>query len=155
MHIASKIKQATITAALLAISLAIMVPAIAYSKDTPNTSPENLERSEWMVTHIDGFDADEAATSTIHFELATEVKGQAGCNQYTAEATVGADGALSFGSVTADKRTCLNPRITASQNAYLTALGKTKSFAINFNVLRFYDSDGKELIKFRRLGTVF
>jgi hypothetical protein len=46
-------------------------------------------------------------------------------------------------------------RYEQAEKAFIAALEKVGTFSINYNVLRFSDADGNEVIKFRRLGTTF
>jgi heat shock protein HslJ len=115
---------------------------------------KGLHKGEWLVVEVDGTDAADETNHTMTIADDDKVTGHTGCNAYTANAIVdGVD--LSFQNVEVSENMCVSKDMENAETAFLAAMSKVGAFNVNVNVLRIYDSEMKEVLKLRRLGTVF
>jgi heat shock protein HslJ len=154
---AMKIK--IIPVALVTMGLFLVAPSGLLADPHDDTNEANLERSEWLAVKVDGTDAADRVNSTIRFTATgrfTETgkaEGNSGCHGYKVNITFEGN-KINLGKISATEGKCGIQEEDAAKK-YLAALEKVKIYLINYNVLRLYDDDVKEVIKFRRLGSDF
>jgi heat shock protein HslJ len=137
----------------VAIGFFLATSSGLFAASHEKSTAANLEGSEWLAVEVDGTDAADETNSTIRFREAGKAEGNSGCKSYTANMSL--DGTnLSLSQIATTTRMC-DMRYEQAEKAFIAALEKVGTFSINYNVLRFSDADGNEVIKFRRLGTTF
>jgi heat shock protein HslJ len=146
-------KTTSYAAMVVAIGVFLATSSGLFAANHAKSTEANLEDSEWLAVNVDGTDAADDTNSTIRFLAAGKAEGNSGCHGYTTNVSLGGTN-LSFSQITTTTRRC-EPRNEHAEQAFITALEKVSTFSINYNVLRFSDADGNEVIKFRRLGTTF
>ena len=139
---------------LVTMGLFLVAPSGLLADPHDDTNEANLERSEWLAVKVDGTDAADRVNSTIRFPAADKAEGNSGCHGYEVNITFDDGNRINLGKISATKGKC-NIQEEDSAKKYLAALEKAKIYLINYNVLRLYDDDVKEVIKFRRLGSNF
>jgi heat shock protein HslJ len=75
-----------------------------------------------------------------------KVNGFAGCNTYTASATI-ADAKLTVGQAATTMKAC-EPDVTAIETAYLANLALSATFTATADALTIYGADGKQLLSY-------
>lgn len=114
-----------------------LVLAAVFLAACATQSAQSLDRSSWML---------EGGPITIAFADG-RVTGSGGCNQYFA-AYQTSGSTLSLGPIGSTKRACADEARNRAEVAYLEALGKVASYAIEGNVLTLRDASGATLLEF-------
>jgi heat shock protein HslJ len=112
----------------------------------------NQPNGEWLAETVDGTAAADETNHTISFADDGTISGHTGCNAYSGKAAIDGDKMVLSDVAETTKTMCKYKIAERAAGQYLAALSKAASYKVNVNVLRLYDADGKEVIKFRRLG---
>jgi len=141
-----------------AVTIALSFFALAFSSGSfagahESDMSKKLAGTEWLAVTVDGTDAADITNSTIRFKDSGKADGNTGCNRYTADLSF-PDGGISLKNIAPTEDKC-DMQDMEAEKQFLAAIGKASMLAINYNVMRLYDADGKELVKFRQMATRF
>lgn len=111
-----------------------------YSGPQPNVEPvieSDLIGTRWQVTSIAGTPAKGSNPITLSIASDLRVDGNAGCNDYFAQASV-EGGGLQFGLPASTKKAC-SPDLMAQEQAFFAALAATASYELSDESMRLLD----------------
>ena len=130
-------------ALLFFLALALtLVPGCLISGST--VPPADLTTPQWhLVTYRgdDGSDVPVISTVTLQFTPDGSLRGNSGCNQYSATYTVEGE-LITIGSLAATERYCREPAgIMDQETEYLSRLSNTTRYHVsdNYLILSYYD----------------
>jgi heat shock protein HslJ len=130
---------------LLGAALATAPLAALAQADKPMGMAPAIIGSTWTATEING---SPAPTDRSTFKITEEMKaaGNGGCNSWFAPIVIEGD-TVQIGSIASTRKAC---RGTMEQeNAYFAALAAARTWKATEGELRFLDSDGKIVLRFR------
>ena len=122
--------------------------ALAGCCRTPAAEPvtaADLAGTAWLAEEIDGLDVIDSVQSTLVFEDAEQVVGNAGCNRYFGMAEI-EGGLMHLGPLGATRMSCV-PAVDEQEQRFLTALGRTHSFALDGGTLVLFDTAGTPVLR--------
>jgi len=123
-------------------------PTPTSAVEAPPAEPAPDATGAWSLVALDGEAVAEDAGATLTVEPGGALSGSAGCNRYTAQATI--DGAaMSTGPVAATRMACPEPEMDREMR-FLAALGETATFEVDADALRLRDAGGTVRLEFRR-----
>jgi len=107
--------------------------------------PQDLAGSRWAVTGYNNgkqavVSVSADATMTLEFDDAGNLGGSAGCNPYRGSYTAD-DGNIAVGTVATGMRACAED-VMAREDAFLKALGRSKTFRIEADRLEIRNEEG-------------
>lgn len=111
-----------------------------YSGPQANVEPvieSDLIGTRWQVTSIAGTPAKGSNPITLSIASDLRVDGNAGCNDYFAQASV-EGGGLQFGLPASTKKAC-SPDLMAQEQAFFAALAATASYELSDESMRLLD----------------
>ncbi len=117
------------------------------------TTPASIDKSrlqgaEWLVVELEGRDIDQESGLTLRFSGASDVKGSAACNEFSAPVEI-ARNVIAFGPVAVTERSC-ESLIKNIDKVYFAALKKVRTWQIDADTLRLKNGDGVILVRFHR-----
>ena len=112
----------------------------------PSASTITLPGTKWELVSLNGAAPVAGTSLTLFFGNDDQAGGDAGCNTYGGSFTVKGS-SLTFGPMMSTMMAC-EPPIMDQEQAYLKALGETKSFEGSADKLTLKDGSGKELAVF-------
>jgi heat shock protein HslJ len=125
---------------------------LTFVKTVP-PAPEPLVGTNWT---LESFHTADAVSSVIAGTRITalfgddgQVSGSAGCNRYFASFNVTGT-SLSIGTAGSTKMACGTPGVMQQESAYLSLLGKTKTFTIKGDRLTLADVKGTPILTFAK-----
>ena len=124
--------------------------AVAQLQKRNGKMSESSLQGEWMIVVVDGMPAGGTETTpTIWFDTQENLThGNAGCNTFNGEYTVGKDQALKFGTMAVTLRMCDNMQF---EQKLLQALDKVASFGkLPSGNAGLFDESGKLLVELAR-----
>ena len=137
-----RVRHALCAAALAACT----VPGagcIALMADKPTRiSADRLTGKRWLVETIDGVSVPVDTESTLHFESATAISGQGGCDAFSASVGI-LDGEFRAGPLSLLGPQC-SPELMALQARYFAALEAARRFEAGDLYLVLFDAEGRQ-----------
>ncbi len=129
------------------VFLAISATALILSAcASPAGSTTALPGTKWELVTLSGAAPVQGTSLTLFFGNDGQAGGDAGCNTYGGSYTVKGS-SLTFGPMMSTMMAC-EPAIMDQEQAYLKALGETKSYEATAGKLTLKDGSGKELAAF-------
>ncbi len=127
---------------------AVILAGSCKSKKVTTEILKTDMNAKWGVEAIAGV-ADVPSGLNINLDLLkNRIEGFGGCNNFSGNAE--RDGFnIKFPAVMSTQMTCKN---ADAEQAYMKALSDTRKFDIVNNILRFYDKNGKELVRFVKMS---
>ena len=90
---------------------------------------------------------------TVQFGPDGKLSGFSGCNDYTGTYTIGQDGTVTMGPISATKKTCTEPaNVMEQESQYLAALQSAATFQVQGNSLTAQNVDGQLAVQYERTG---
>ncbi len=126
----------------------LTTPSAPSSLDGSVAASSLLETS-WRLVEIDGQKALESVPVTAMFAGPNRISGSGGCNRYTGTA-VADNGQLAVGALAATRMYCAEAGVSAQEDAYFSALGKTKGYTVLGTELRLSAENGDATLVFVR-----
>ena len=107
----------------------------------------DLQNTPWVLTSGRGITLPAGVAPSAAFLDTGQMAGSGGCNRFTAPYTVDGD-ALSVGQLAGTQMSCSPVRNTI-ELAYVTALGRVRTWAKDGDELVLSDANGDELLRFK------
>lgn len=148
VRIAGAILFAFMSVACQGASSALTAPTAASALDGTATA-SSLSGATWRLVEINGQSALAGVAVTAIFESPDRVSGSGGCNRYTGAATAD-NGQLAVGALAATRMYCAEAGVSAQEDAYFSALGKTKGYTVLGAELRLSAEKGDATLVFVR-----
>ena len=127
----------------------VRIQLTAVSQGGAGVSGEALVGHVWLAEDIGGRGVVDNVQSRISVSAAGEMSGSGGCNILRGAAQI--DGrSLAFGVIAATRKMC-PPAVMDQETKFLRALDLTREFGIDGPHLKFFDTNGSELVRFTRL----
>ena len=126
-------------------SMILVIVALAMAHG-PARAGGSLFGTTWRAVAIDNAPALDAVPTRLLIEADGSFRSFVGCNQLTGIASVSYQ-RLTFELLASTGKACPSPASLQEQN-YVAALDATRSFAIDGDVLKFYDAAGTPLVSF-------
>ena len=107
-----------------------------------------LTNTYWKLVELNGAGVSPGEGRELHMILKgdDQVRGYAGCNQFTGSVTVTGD-ALSFGPIASTRRMC--PDVMQQEGAFLQALENAHRFSIAGEDIAVRDANGEVTMRFK------
>ena len=117
----------------------------------PDDGVEDLIGTRWVAEDIDGDEVVDQPQSTISFDEATRVTGNAGCNRFFGSAQLGAQ-TLELGPLGSTRMACPDA-IMDQEYRFLKALEASRRYRLDAgtNRLSLSDAQGNIVLRFSRL----
>lgn len=127
-----------------ATTMAPTAKAAAQESMKPDVT---LTNTYWKLVELDGAAVKFGKDRELHMIVKgdNQVRGYAGCNQFTGSATVSGD-TLSFGPIASTRRMC--PDAMQQEGAFLQALENAHRFSISGEDLAVQDASGVVTMRF-------
>ena len=129
-------------------SSALTAPTAAAALDGTATA-SSLPGVTWRLVEINGQGALAGAPVTALFASPDRVSGSGGCNRYTGTA-VADNGQLAVGALAATRMYCAEAGVSAQEDAYFSALGKSTAYRVVGAELRLQTAKGEATLVFAR-----
>lgn len=142
----SEIDNPPADASSLELTLVDVVSKTAVST-TPVSRPEinELQGTQWVLTAFGPNDNQTAVLPntelTLNFD-GEQINGTAGCNGYSADVSIEADGKLSVGLVESSVMACLGKNVMQQESDFLAMLAEATSYTLSGNRLTLLTNDG-------------
>ena len=146
VRIAGAVLFAVMSVACQGASNALTTPTAAASLDGI-AAASSLSGATWRLVQINGQSALEGVAVTAIFESPDRVSGSGGCNRYTGAATAD-NGQLAVGALASTRMYCAEAGVSAQEDAYFSALGKSKTYRIVGAELRLQTATGEGTLVF-------
>jgi len=142
--------RSVVAGASVIVSIWILTGCSAMAPNDMGTASD-VQGSDWALNELVGFNIDTDRRPTLRFKSETQVQGFSGCNSFTGGALVGQN-TIEFQDMILTMRSCRNSAMEM-ESSYIDALGKVTSWEIDIHMLRLKNSDGKTLLRYRRMGS--
>lgn len=141
--------QETIDPANLSAPIRVLVNLVrGASEPTPPAIPALLD-TMWRAEAIGGQAVLPNAETSLTIAADLRAGGRGGCNSYFAQADLDGE-TLSFSAVAGTLMACAEP-INRQERAFFDALGATRAYKIEGDLLFLLDGKGKELVRLTRI----
>ncbi len=131
-----------ILAGFAGLALLLLASGVAVAQ-------EALPGTSWLAEDIDGKGVIDSLQTTMKVSRDGKLSGNAGCNSYSGTPEISGE-AITIGPMAMTRMACL-PAVDGQERRFLDALGETKSYRIEGDLLYFLDGEGKILIRFSKL----
>jgi heat shock protein HslJ len=135
-----KMKTIPYLAAVLAAALLLSACA------SPAGNANSIPGSKWELTSLNGAAPIKGTSLTLFFGNDDKAAGNAGCNNFSGTYQVSGS-SLTFGQMVSTMMAC-DPAVNAQEQAYLKALGETKSYEATTDKLTLKDGSSNVLAVF-------
>jgi heat shock protein HslJ len=131
----------------LALALALLVITLLSSTHTSLVlAQQTLAGTNWNVqAYNDGYGNKSSVVPgsqpTLNFGTDGTVSGDTGCNNFSGSYTVSGS-AITFGAMATTLRACVDPSVSAQEQAYLAALANTTGYQLSGDQLVLTDASG-------------
>jgi heat shock protein HslJ len=133
-----------VKALLAVVGLALLASAAGCGG---GSDVSDLQNTPWVLTSGRGITLPAGVAPSAAFLDTGQMAGSGGCNRFTAPYTVDGD-ALSVGQLAGTQMSCSPVRNTI-ELAYVTALGRVRTWAKDGDELVLSDANGDELLRFK------
>ena len=131
----------------------ILIPFLLVAGCTGQTPEPRLSGTGWTLTGYvhDGTPVQALTTTkvTLDFGINGQITGTAGCNRYFASYEVKGT-AITIGQAGSTMMYCGEPGVMDQESAYLTLLGKAKTYTIKGDRLTLADAKGTPVLTFAK-----
>jgi heat shock protein HslJ len=134
---------------LIGLGIATLGLIAAACSSTGGGTGGTLDGTSWTLTTYDVSGTATAVPAGVIVDARFtdgKVIGFAGCNPYTASATIDA-AKLTVGAAATTMKAC-DPDVTAVETAYLANLARSATFTATSDALTIYGADGKQLLAY-------
>jgi len=138
----AKTFRAEFLSACAGVALLLLASGVAMAQ-------EALPGTAWLAEDIDGKGVIDNLQTTMEVSRDGKLSGNAGCNSYSGTPEIAGD-AITIGPMAMTRMACL-PAVDEQERRFLDALGETKSYRIEGDLLYFLDGEGNTLIRFSKL----
>jgi len=116
----------------------------------PPPEPPAFAGTSWLAEDIDGRGVIDMLQSTLQFESAERVGGNAGCNGFFGGVSID-DWAIAFGAMGSTRRAC-PAAVMDQEQRFLQALSATTRYRLDpaTDLLYFFDEENKAVLRFSR-----
>lgn len=123
-------------------------PVAAPAATSPEQStPSNLEGTDWRFVDVAGTSVPDGVTATLHLRRG-RASGKAGCNGYGASWEMSTDGRIRFGATMSTKMACIAPAGAMQvEQGVFEALRGAATVRRDGTTLVLLDASGKPLAK--------
>jgi heat shock protein HslJ len=131
---------------LIWIIIAILAAAFLSACASPSGNATPLPGTKWELVNLNGVAPVEGSSLTLFFSNDDKAGGNAGCNTYGGTYKVNGSN-LTFSEMMSTMMAC-EPPLMDQEQAYLKALGDTKTYESSAERLTLKDGSGNELAVF-------
>lgn len=121
----------------------LLIFATAPAEAAPDSS--SLEGTHWNLVSLGMADSVTAvlpdSAATLNFE-AGQVSGNASCNSYSGEVTLGEDGTMTVGMITSTLMACADEAMMQQEADFMAALAQVTSYTLSGSQLTLQTPDG-------------
>lgn len=136
-----------ITAAIL--GTALLVGCAAMNGNDPDEI--SLPGTSWLAEDLGGGGVIDHLQSTLTFDGAERVAGNAGCNRYFGPVTIAGE-RIRFGNLGATRMMC-PPAVMNQEQRLFDALGQAERFGFGPpGIMTLYDAEGAPVARFSRMA---
>ena len=139
---------------MLLAALAVVITSCSHSTTTSTTGSSmtnlDLTHTSWRVEDIGGNGIAQNADATLKFDTGGKLSGGTGCNHFTGAAHIDGN-KLAFQPLATTRMAC-SPPLQAQEQAFLQAIGNTRSFVMDpAGKLVLLGEDGKEVMRLKKM----
>lgn len=121
----------------------LLIFATAPTEVVPDNS--SLEGTSWVLVSLGSADNVTAvlpdSTATLNFADG-QVSGNASCNSYSGEVTLGEDGAMTVGMLASTLMACMEEAMMQQEADFMAALGQVTSYTLSGSQLTLHTPEG-------------